>query len=262
MDQLRKPIGQRRSKAGKVGGIAIEPRQRGVGVGLPEKRHAPRQTFVEHKAERVQICATVELLPAYLFRREVLGRAHHHVGAGEIVAGSAESFGNTEVGQQHAPVGSDQDVAGLDVAVHEPGAMCSIEGGGNTRTDVDREIGAEPALFVEQLSQALAVDELHDDGQASTAATGVLDRVVDRDDVGVAQLGDCNGLATEALGDHRIGCQRRLQELDGDLARECQVCRQPDFRHAPLRESSLQLVALGEYRRRDRWRAGRPWDRC
>jgi len=29
-----------------------------------------------------------------------------------------------------------------------------------------------------------------------------------------------------------------------------------------LRESSLQLVSLGEYRGRDGWRAGRARDRC
>jgi hypothetical protein len=44
---------------------------------------------------------------------------------------------------------------------------------------------------------------LHHHGQAAGFAVGVFDRVVDGDDVGVTQLGNGYGLASEPFGDNR-----------------------------------------------------------
>ena len=90
---------------------------------------------------------------------------------------------------------------------------------------MDGEIGAQPALLVEQLAQALAVDELHDDRQPTTFAAGVFDRVIDRDDVRMAQLGDGDCLASEPFGHDRVCRQRRFQEFDRDLTSEGQIGR-------------------------------------
>ena len=87
MDQFGEAVRQRRAQPGEVGGIAIESGQRGVGVGLAEERNPAGEAFVQHETERVEIGATVELLAADLLGRQVLGGAHHHVGAGEVVAG-------------------------------------------------------------------------------------------------------------------------------------------------------------------------------
>ena len=216
MDELDERRGQRRAEPGEVGRVALEPGERGVGVGLAEERHPSGEALVEHEAERVQVGAAVEPLAADLLGRQVLGRAHHHVVAGQVVAGRVEALGDAEVGEQHPAVGRDQDVAGLDVAVDQAGAVRGVERAGDAGADVHRELGAEPLLLVEQLAQALAVDELHHDGLAAV----VVDRVVDGDDVRVVQLGDGDRLATEPLGHDRIGRERRLEQLDARPAVE------------------------------------------
>ncbi len=220
MDQLGQPVRKRRAQAGQVRRVAVEASERCVGVGLAKKRNPAGEAFVQHEAQRVEVGAPVELLAADLLGRQVLRCPHHDVGTGEVVAGCAEAFGDAEVGQQHAAIGGDQDVAGLHVAVHEPGAVGGIECRGHARTDVDREIRAQPSLLVEELPEALAVDELHDHGKADTAPGSVFDGVVHRDDVGMAELGDGHGFAAKALGDDGIGGQGRLQQLDRDLSRE------------------------------------------
>ena len=162
MDQVDQPDRQRRAQAGEVGGVALQPGERGVGVGLAEERHPTGEALVEHEAERVEVGATVELAAAHLLGRQVLGGAHHHVVAGEVVVGGLEALGDAEVGEQHPAVGRDEDVAGLDVAVHEAGAV-GVRRARRRRTAPMWIVssGLEPLLLVEQLAQALAVDELH-----------------------------------------------------------------------------------------------------
>ena len=130
--------------------------------------------------------------------------------------------------------------------------MGAVEGAGNARADVHREVRAELLLLVEQLAQALAVDQLHHHRLALLAPDAFFDGVIDGDDVGVAQLGDGDGLAAEAFGHDRIGRQRRLEQLHRHLTGERQVRRNPHFGHATLREATLQPVTLGEDRRGQR----------
>ena len=132
VDQFGEPVGQGRTKASEIGGIPVEPRQRRIGIGLTEKGDSTGEAFVQHETERVEVGATVELLAAHLLGREVLRSSHHHVRAGEIVAGRTEPLGDAEVGQQHSAVGCDQDVARLHIAMHETGTVRGVEGGRNT----------------------------------------------------------------------------------------------------------------------------------
>ncbi|CAB4577170.1 unannotated protein [freshwater metagenome] len=214
VDQLGQPTGQGRPQAGDVRGVALQTSERGVGVVLPEERHAPGEALVEHEAERVEVRATVEPLAAHLLRRQVLRRAHHDVVVGEVVPGGLEALGDAEVGEQHPTVGGDEDVPRLDVAVHHARLVRGVECGRDARTDVDGELGAQLLLLVEQLAQALAVDELHHD----RLAPAVLDRVVHGDDVRVVELRDGDRLATEPLGDDGVAREVRFQELDRHLA--------------------------------------------
>ena len=164
MDQVDETERQRRAETAEVGRVALEAGERGVGVGLAEERHPAGEALVEHEPERVEVGAAVEPAAAHLLGRQVLGRAHHHVVAGEVVAGGAEALGDAEVGQQHAAVGGDEDVAGLDVAVHEAGAVGGVERARRRTAPMwIVSSGLEPLLLVEQLAQALAVDELHHD---------------------------------------------------------------------------------------------------
>ena len=253
VDQRGQAVRQRGAQSSEVRRVTVEAGQCGVGVGLAEERDATGEALVQHQPQRVQVGSPVELAAADLLGRQVLGRAHHDVVAGEVVAGGVgEALGDAEVGEQDAPVRGDQDVAGLDVAVDQAGLVGGVERGGDAAADVHRQVRAEPLLLVEQLAQALAVDQLHDHGLAAAVGDGV----VDGHDVRVVQPGDGDGLTAEPLGDDRVGGQRRLEQLDGHVAGQQRVVGQPHLGHASLRETSLQPVTLGEHRGRQRWRAG------
>ncbi len=201
MDHGHQCSGQRGSQPGEIGRVALEPGECGVGVGLAEERNASGETFVEHEAERVQVGAAVELLAAHLLGRQVLRRAHHDVVAREIGIGRLQPLGDAEVGQQHAPVRGDHDVARLDVTMDETGLVGMVECECHARADVTREFGTQPLLGVEQLAKALAFHELHHDG----LATVLFEHVVDGDDVRVVEAGRGDRLAPESLGDDRVG---------------------------------------------------------
>ncbi len=243
MDERHQPAGERWAQLTEVGRITLQSGEGGVRVGLPEERDASGEALVEHQPQRVQVGPPVEALTAYLLRRQVLRRAHHHVVAGEIVIPAVETLGDSEIGEQHPAVGGEEDVARLHVAVDEPGPMGSVERSGDARPDVDRQLGAQPRLDVEDLAQTLAVDQLHHHRLASL----VLEGVVDGDDVGVVEPGDGNRLATEPFGDDDVGGERGFEPLHGDPPVESDIGGEPYFRHPALTEPSLETVSIGEH---------------
>ncbi len=182
--------------------------ERGVGVGLADERHPPGEALVEHEPEGVDVGSTVEPSAPDLLGRQVLGGSHHHVVARQVIA-AVQSLGDAEVGEQDAAIRRHEDVAGLDVTMHEAGLVRGVEGSRHAGPDVNRQFRAEPRLHVEELAEALAVDELHDD----RLAAALLEYVVHGDDVRMGEPGDRDGLATKPLGDDRVGRQARLQPL-------------------------------------------------
>ena len=133
-------------------------------------------------------------------------------------------------------------LAGLTSRWTKPAPVGLVERARHGRTDVDRELGAEALLAVEQLAQALAVDELHHDGLAAV----VLEHVVDGDDVGMVQPGDGDRLAPEPFGDHRIGGEVRLEPFDGDPAIELDVGGDPHLGHPTVPDPPIEVVSARE----------------
>ena len=66
MNQRRKTVGERRPQASDVGWVAVQPGQRGVGIGFAQEWNAPGETFVEHETERVEIGAAIQFSPPHL----------------------------------------------------------------------------------------------------------------------------------------------------------------------------------------------------
>ena len=224
-----------------VRGVALQAGERGVGVGLALERHLAGEALVQHEAEGVEVGATVQPATAHLLRGQVLGRAHHHVVAGEVVT-TTQRLGDAEVGQQHLAVGCDHHVARLHVAVDEPRCVRSVERARQRHADVHGQLGAELALLVQEATQRLAVDVLHHHGLAIAVGDGV----EHLHDVRVVHAGDRDRLAAEPLGDHRIRGEVRLEQLDGDSPVQRQVGAEPHLRHAALRDATFQPVAPGK----------------
>jgi hypothetical protein len=137
----------------------------------------------------------------------------------------------------------EQDVLGLEVAVHHPGAVrvrqriCELTRQTHDVIDGQRTFAHQPG------AEALSLDERHRvKGQASDRARGV-----DGDVVRVLQPGRKPDLALEALRGEPGG-EVRVEHLDHDLAVEPDVARDEDPRHAATAELALQDIGIPEHR--------------
>ena len=116
-----------------------------------------------------------------------LVRCFSSIAVGRAVSpGAAEAglrvLGETEVEDLRLPAFRDEDVRGLDVAVHDPPRVRRLERVGDLRPQVEQRLELERP-GPEPVPQRLAVEELHrDEGLAL-----VLVDVVDRADVGVLE---------------------------------------------------------------------------
>ena len=146
-------------------------------------------------------------------------------------------FGDTEIGEKNFSTTGDENVPRFDVAMHDSLVVCMLQCQRNRATDVHGEsrtescrsvFGVFASCFVENFTQALAVDELHDHESAVT----FFDDVVDRNDVLVMQLRECLRFATESFDNCFVVSDVILEVLHRDLSTELNVGREPHFCHA------------------------------
>ena len=179
-------------------------------------------------------------MPTRLLGRQVLHRAHHLAGRGQ--RNLVGDPGNAEVRDLDAPLGRDEQVARLDVAVHQPGIVCRVQRGCRLRDDVEHLVGGQHALPLEDRRESLPRHELHDQIGAS-----ILFAVVE--DVGDSLVVDERGmpsLGAEALQKSGVTEVLVFQDLDGDGAPDDQVGRLPDLTHPADGDPRRQLVPTTE----------------
>ena len=156
----------------------------------------------EQAAERVHVHARVHPLAADLLRRDVVERPDPVAGLRR--ARSRERvLGEPEVGQVHVVLGTEQDVRGLDVAVHEPGVVRGVQRRADLRDHARRPLRRELSLAPHQAADVVAGDVAHRDVRDAV----LLARVVDRDHVGVIDRRRDLGLAHEPRA-HRLVIQQ------------------------------------------------------
>ena len=190
----------------------------GGAVALP--RPDAGEHLVQDDAERVDVRRRGRRLAAGLFRAEVVDGPHGRPGQRQLRLGDRP--GDAEVGDLHLAVAADEDVAGLDVAVDEPGGVGRGERarhGGPDAGDLARRQGA---AALEDGREVLPVDQLHDDVRAGRVRAVV----VDGHDVRVAQRRGRLGLLAEARREVGIAQVLGAEQLDRHVAAELGV-------HAP-----------------------------
>lgn len=104
-----------------------------------------------------------------------------------------------------------QDVLGLDVAVHDPGGVRGGEPVGDVGGDRDGRRGGQPPFALQTGAQVGAAYEFHDQGQV----VAVDDEVADADDMGVRQAQQGRPLLDEAADELLVGRELLTQQLDG-----------------------------------------------
>jgi len=190
---------------------------------------AAGQHLVEHDSEGEEIGAMVRRGAAHLLRRHVPDRAEESArrrlrrtrrGGGVLRQETVEALGEPEVQDLHGPLTRDENVLGLQVAVHDPLVV--------DRRQRPREV-ARPfqrlrprnGAPLEALPKRLPFDQLgHDERRGAVHAD-----VVNGHDVRMGQRGDGPRLARESR--ERAGVVRQLlgEDLHGHVAPEAVVPR-------------------------------------
>ena len=127
-----------------------------------------------------------------------------------VAFGVGERAREPEVGELHGAVGREEDVLGLQVAVHDALRVGVLEREQGLAHDLGGLRGREPAVGVEEVAHGPAVHVLHH--HVVDAVDGA--PVVDGDDVRVVQRGGGARLAAEPVDEPRIARQRAVQDLD------------------------------------------------
>ncbi len=180
------------------------------------------QQLVGEDAQRVDVAARVGGLAGRPLRRDVAGGSEDQPrlrGLGLIVA--PQHAGDAEVEHLHdigvAGLRDQDDVLGLQVAVHHALRVGLTHAVADLRHDVERAVHRERAVALEHVQQRSPAQELHDDVEA---AVGQLPGQEHPHHVGMVERGRDAGLAFEAPHGVAVVGQLGVEDLDGDVAVE------------------------------------------
>ena len=198
------------------------------------------QHLVRDDAERVQVAPAVDVAVARgLLRAHERRRADRDAGGREPGAAVADRTCDAEVRDHRAIArGVEQDVVGLDVAMHHAVLMRVGERVADLPEDAPHLGRIECAAIVNALRQRVAVDERHHEEDEAV----LLVDAVDRDDARVRELRRRLRLAKESRTD--LGAERELgrQELDRDRALETAILRAIHDPHAAAADLPIELI--------------------
>ena len=199
----------------------------------PGKRHRSGQHVVEGAAQAVDVGTRVGRVAVLgLFRGHIVHRAHRHPLVGEGVAigrvGGVLDACQPHVEHLHGALGVDQDVGGLDVAVHDGALACVLQAPSDLAAHLGRASRGQLALSVDEPQQVLPLDVLQ--GQVGDAL--FFAHVEGSHDVRVVELGAGAHLAHEPGPGLWVGAVPRGQDFERHGAFHATVLGLVDLAHA------------------------------
>ncbi len=228
-------VGQARRRAG-----LLQAREVGQRRGLV--RQPAGHQLEADDAERVEVGGRAGGLAPRLLGRQVGRGAEHRADLRDVRL--LGGLGDAEVGELDHAVGVDEQVAGLDVAVHDAVAMRVVEPAAGLGEHVHGGARRHRPAVAQQLGARVPVDELHDDELARRVA--VRAEVEDLHDVRVHEPRGGERLALEARHEARVLGQVLGEQLDRHVALQPGVERELDRGHAADAEAAVEPVAVGE----------------
>ncbi len=237
---LRRQAERRR---GEIRRLLAQDGGEGVGRGLALEGALAGQQLVDHGAEGEDVGAGVGRQPARLLGRHVAGGAEERAGerAGDGGRGGGRlgraHLGEPEVEDLEVPVAGQEEVLGLEVAVHDAARVRGGDAAGELQRPAERGRGRRPA-GAQPVAQRLAFEQLADQERRALVAA----EVVDGEDVGVVERRRGARLALEPLQPLGVPRHLRRQHLDRHLPPQPPVARPVDLPHPPGPERRQDLV--------------------
>jgi hypothetical protein len=202
-----------------------------------------RERLVCDAPERVDVRAEIDRLSLDLLRRHIVDRAHD-------LAGSCRdrplrrALRDPEIRQIGVVLvwtacGGDEDVRGLDVAMHQSLSMRGVQCSCNLPDDLRCPSQRKGALLADENVEVRPSHVPHRDEQMALCLIGF----IDRHHVGVIEGGRDPALVDKARPEGRIAGQLGGEDLQGDLAAQVQVLGHVDDAHPSPAEERLDPIA-------------------
>ena len=209
---------------------------------IPGKRRLPRQQREHRARQRVLIRARIYLLPLDLLGCTVIERPHDQTCSCQ--AGRRHpAFGQPEIREVHVigPTGPrvHQHVGRLDITVHQPGSMGSVQGRGHRGDNRGRARSRQRAQPTHQRPCIAAGHISHGDEQHTVRISGF----EHRDDVRIVHGRRGPGLTDEAVPECLIRRQARRENLERYLPVEPLILGSEYNRHSAAANLLLQSVS-------------------
>lgn len=131
----------------------------------------------QHTAESEEITASIERLTRRLFRTHVRRCTDHHAHARECAGflRCRQRLRDTEIGHDGVSL-VQEDVLGLDVAMHHAMAMRVVEGVRDISADPRGRVDRQSTFLTETVAQRLATHYRHHEVQDAIGLAGIVQR--------------------------------------------------------------------------------------
>ena len=192
--------------------------------------------LVHHDADRVYVAAGIGDAAGDELGGEVGDRAEQRLPGGRV---GARRPSESEVAELDSAVVGEQDVLGLDVAVHDARLVGGCQPREHGVHDVDRLLGGEALVVLQQVAQRDARQVFHD----QVRHVGVLALVEHVHDIGMRQTRSRPGLLHETGLERVVVGEMAVHDLQRHPPLETQVGREVHRGHAAARDPRAHLIA-------------------